>query len=266
MRKISHEVPLCFLQDNLHWSDYQYVLPHLIDKHAQYKEFMLGYREQEDSFIIMDNGLFEGVAHTEKDLIEKINLVKPDIFVVPDAWNDKKTTFYNAMHWMVNIKPHLPKNTELMVVMQGAIVSDFFSLYQECAALGYTHFAFNHSSQYYQTYLGTHPDKLVNQMLGRHSLINLMRSSRFIKEDHYIHLLGCSLPQEFLLYNYPEYDFIKSIDTSNPIIAGAKLQSYEGFGLLTKPSEKIEDFMEEDLDLCKPIIKFNVEKFRNLIK
>ena len=266
MKKISHEVPLCFLQDNLHWSDYQYVLPHLIDKHAQYKEFMLSYREQEDSFIIMDNGLFEGVTHTEKDLIEKINLVKPDIFVVPDMWNNKKATAHNATHWMINIKPHLPENTNLMVVMQGEIISDFFSLYQECTALGYTHFAFNHSSQYYQTYLGTHPDKLVNQMLGRHSLINLMRASHFIKDNHYIHLLGCSLPQEFAFYKYPEFDFIKSVDTSNPIIVGAQPKVYEVYGLSTKPSEKIEDFMEKDLNQYKTIINFNVEKFRNLIK
>ena len=40
----------------------------------------------------MDNGLFEGVTHTNQDLLDKINLIEPDIFIVPDEWNNKAVT------------------------------------------------------------------------------------------------------------------------------------------------------------------------------
>jgi len=39
--KISHEVPLSLLEKSLMFNDYQYVLPHLIDKYNEYKLFML---------------------------------------------------------------------------------------------------------------------------------------------------------------------------------------------------------------------------------
>jgi hypothetical protein len=85
--KISHEVPLSLLQYNYKWSDYDYLLPHLLDKYSEYKEYFLKARE-DDRFIIQDNGLFEGVTHTVQDLLEKINLIEPDIFIVPDDWNN----------------------------------------------------------------------------------------------------------------------------------------------------------------------------------
>jgi hypothetical protein len=40
--------------------------------------------------------------------------------------------------------------------------------------------------------------------------------------------------------------FIKSVDTSNPVIVGALGQFYEEYGLLTKPKNKIEEFMERE--------------------
>ncbi len=87
--KISHELRLALMHHAYKWNDYDYCLPHLIDQYDQYRIFFQKSR-LDKRFIIMDNGLFEGVTHTTEDLIEKINLVRPDIFIVPDAWNDSK--------------------------------------------------------------------------------------------------------------------------------------------------------------------------------
>jgi hypothetical protein len=102
--KISHEVPLCFLKESLKWNDYQYVLPHLIDQYPQYKTHMLEYREKPGSFIICDNGLFEGVLHTTEDLLEKINLVHPNILIVHDDSKYAATTLRNDKSWIINYK------------------------------------------------------------------------------------------------------------------------------------------------------------------
>ena len=257
--KISHEVPLSLLERSLTFNDYQYVLPHLMDKYNEYKVFMLKYRAQENSFIIMDNGLFEGITHTTEDLVEKINLVKPDIFIAPDAWNNSHTTYKNAKYWMNTLKSQIPSTTNLMVVLQGKSIEEISTLYDKCVDLGFKHFAFNHSSEVYQR-LSHHPNKLINQMMGRIELVTLFKKQGYITDNHYIHLLGASLPQEFIYYKGLNY--IHSVDTSSPIINGALGITYEEYGLLTKPSNKIEEFFEETLDGQIGNITFNLNKFR----
>ena len=84
MIKICHESPLCLLEESLKYNDYQYVLPFFWDRFTEYKEFMLDYRKHKDSFIILDNGLFEGEVPTHQELINIIYEIKPDIFIVPD--------------------------------------------------------------------------------------------------------------------------------------------------------------------------------------
>ena len=257
MIKISHELPLSLLEYSMDWNDYEYCLPHLLDKHADYRQHFLDSRER-DRFIICDNGLFEGVTHTTQDLLEKIDLIKPDIFIVPDEWNDSTITAKNAKHW---IQYKMPMRTKLMVVLQGKTVSDIHLLYQQCVDLGYTHFAFNHSSIVYQE-LGGSENALANQSVGRVLLIQYLLQQKVIKEHHYIHLLGASTPQEFTFYRDALPDLVNSVDTSNPIICGALGIKYTEFGLLEKPKEKIEEFMEENLDFELEDIIFNINKFK----
>ena len=255
--KISHEVPLSLLKYNYEWSDYDYLLPHLLDKYSEYKEYFLKARE-DGRFIIMDNGLFEGITHTIQDLLEKINLIEPNIFIVPDEWDNSIITAKNAKYWK-NVS--LPEHTKLMVVLQGKTVNEIHLLYQQCVDLGYTHFAFNHSSIVYQE-LGGSESKLANQSVGRVMLIEYLRSQNVVKDHHYIHLLGASTPQEFTYYRDNCPNVIKSVDTSNPIITGILKQKYGDIGLLTKPSNKIEEFMEKDLESHLEDVIFNINKFK----
>lgn len=257
MIKISHELPLTLMEYSHEWNNFDYCLPHLLDKYSDYRQYFLDARER-DRFIICDNGLFEGVTHTTQDLLDKIDLIKPDIFIVPDEWNDSTITAKNAKHWL---QYKMPMRTKLMVVLQGKTVSDIHLLYQQCVDLGYTHFAFNHSSVVYQE-LGGSENVLANQSVGRVLLIQFLLSQNIIKDHHYIHLLGASTPQEFTFYRDAIPTVINSIDTSNPIICGALGIRYTETGLLEKPKEKIEEFMEMDLDSKLEDIIFNVNKFK----
>ena len=127
--KISHELPLGLMHYAYKWNDYDYCLPHLIDQYDQYRIFFQKSR-LDKRFVIMDNGLFEGVEHTTEDLLEKINLVRPNIFIVPDAWNDAVTTIRNAKSWMINFKQHIPKDVNLMAVCQGKDMGELITTYQ----------------------------------------------------------------------------------------------------------------------------------------
>ena len=262
--KVSHELPLELMQHAYEWNDYDYCLPHLVDKYKEYKEFFQKARKDK-RFIIMDNGLFEGVFHTVQDLLEKIEIVRPNIFIVPDSWNDSTTTIRSAKHWMINFKNDLPNGVELMAVCQGKDFNELITTYQTLVDLGYTHIAFNHSSCAYQemypTFAGTAPLKA--SMYGRMELIRRLTELNIIRKDIYHHLLGCSLPQEFSTYK--DYPFIKSVDTSNPILVGAEGVRYSDSGINFKPKEKLEHYFEKDLSGQKEDIIFNVNKFKQLI-
>ena len=260
--KISHELPLGLMHNSYKWNDYDYALPHLIDKYDQYRIFFQKAR-LDKRFVIMDNGLFEGVFHTVQDLLEKINLIRPNIFIVPDAWNDSVTTVRSAKHWMINFKADLPKGVELMAVCQGKDMTELITTYQTLVDLGYTHIAFNHSSiAYQQEYIGM--DSLKAAMYGRMEFIRRLVQSGTIRETYYHHLLGCSLPQEFM--SYGDWKFIKSVDTSNPILVGAEGGKYTNSGMTWKPKEKLEHYFEMNLEDKMENITFNVNKFRSFIK
>jgi hypothetical protein len=265
--KVSHELPPSLMDYSYEWNDYEYCLPHLLDKSEYYKLFFQkAYLDKR--FIIMDNGLFEGITHTTEDLLSKIEWLQPDIFIVPDAWNDSSITLRNAKHWVVNYKKYLPEKTALMAVLQGNNFGELLTTYQILVDLGYKHIAFNHSSAAYQT-IGANISTLDKQMVGRHYLINKLLETNTMNQSYYHHLLGCSLPQEIMLYKSNDifkYDCLKSIDTSSPIINGALGIRYKDNGLKDKPKEKIEEFFDKDLSGQLEDIKFNIQKFKSYIK
>jgi hypothetical protein len=260
--KISHELPLGLMHYGYDWNDYDYMLPHLIDKYEQYRLYFQKAR-LDKRFIIMDNGLFEGVEHTTEDLLSKINLIRPNIFIVPDAWNDSALTLVNAKSWMMNYKSQLPEGIELMAVCQGKDISQLILTYQILLDLGYKHIAFNHSSIAYQE---MYPENkgLKASMYGRMEFIRRLVATNAIDKNVYHHLLGCSLPQEYMCYK--DWSFIKSGDTSNPILVGAEGIRYNDGGIDWKPKEKLEHYFEEDLSGKIEDIIFNVNKFKQFLK
>ena len=261
--KVSHELPLSLMHYAYQWNDYDYVLPHLLDKYEQYKLFFTKAKKDK-RFIICDNGLFEGVTHTTEDLLSKIEWLQPNIFIVPDAWNDSVTTLRNAKHWMINYKNNLPEGINLMAVCQGQDMGELITTYQTLVDLGYTHIAFNHSSIAYEKEYDGNMPKLKKQMYGRMEFIRRLVEKGTIHKNHYHHLLGCSLPQEFMAYG--DWKFIKSVDTSNPILVGAEGTRYSDSGVNFKPEHKLEHYIEENLESKLEDIIFNVQRFKTFIK
>ena len=102
-------------------------------------------------------------------------------------------------------KPNLPEGVELMAVCQGKTLGELISTYQVLFDLGYRHIAFNHSSAAYQDMfkhkgkMDDEKDILNRQMFGRMEFIRQLVQKSIIKENVYHHLLGWSLPQEFMV-------------------------------------------------------------------
>ena len=254
--KVSHEVPICLL--NQGYSDYEYILPHLLDKYGEYDLYM---REawNKGRYIILDNSLHElGKPYEESRLLHWIRELSPNEFIVPDLWEDSKGTIELAKKWM-NI--NLGDKTTKVAVVQARSFDEAAETYSTLKKIGYQKICFSYGANYYN-YVSSHPNKDFGKALGRLQVISELYSMGIIKEDHRIHLLGCCLPQEFGWYkDLP----IESLDTSNPIMAGIEGIKYKAGGLEGKPKVKIDEVIDKTFDReTLDIINYNVVKFREI--
>jgi hypothetical protein len=264
MIKVSHELPLCLLDKSKELNDYEFCLPTYWFKSEEYKQYFLKVKA-EGRFIIADNGLFEGDSFTEQQLINFVNELQPDIFVIPDVWNDAFQSYRNAKYWMNVMKAQLPKETKLMAVIQCTDYAIGSSLYQEYVDLGIRHIAFNHSSTAYQQFF-PHKNLSVSKMMGRIYFINKLMTNNIINSTVHHHLLGCASFLEFKTYIDPVYSFIRTADTSNPVIFGLKEQEYTFNNCWDKPDEKIEVWFDKQITKKQyDCIINNVKIFKTLL-
>jgi hypothetical protein len=148
-----------------------------------------------------------------------------------------------------------------MAVCQGKTLGELITTYQTLIDLGYKHIAFNHSSIAYQE-LG-YENPLKSQMYGRMEFIRMLVANNTIRDTYYHHLLGASDWREFQAYK--DWSFIKSVDTSSPIINGAENIRFSYDMAYNKPKHKLEHYFEKDLSNNIDIIKYNIELFKKSI-
>ena len=259
MIKVSHETPLCLLEDSKHFNDYDYCLPHLLDEEKGYEEYFRQVKK-EGRYIIMDNSLHElGEAYNNERLMYWINELEPDEFIVPDVWENRDQSVVNAKEWSQII---LPENTTKVAVVQATTIHEASTCYQTYKDLGYKKIAFSYGASYYNDVV-PHPNKDLGKALGRLSVISALYKTKVIHQDDRIHLLGCSVPQEFGWYK--GYDCIESIDTSNPVMAALEGTRYNLSGLDKKPKANMNDyFYMLDEQVNWDLLTDNLNRFRTI--
>lgn len=260
MIKISHEVPLCLLNESLKFNNYDYCLPHLMDKHEEYKNFFMKSKEN-GRHIMMDNSLHElGVPYSDERLFYWLQVLEPHEFFVPDYWENKAQSIVSAKKWseIQNGFPHIT----FIAVVQATSIAEAIECYQVYKDLGYKKIAFSYGASYYNE-VSAHSNKAVGKALGRIQVVNHLHSIGLIHNNDKVHLLGCSVPQEFGFYKNLSY--IESIDTSNPVMAGIQGLRYESNGLYIKPTVNMNECFEiskDEIDI--ELVNFNVEQFKQI--
>jgi len=259
MIKVSHETPLCLLDDSEKFNDYDYCLPHLLDEEPAYEAY---FREAKKAgrYIIMDNSLHElGEAYDSARLMHWINELVPNEFVVPDVWENRDTSVVNARKWAQII---LPKGVTKVAVVQAQTIHEAATCYQTYRDLGYEKIAFSYGASYYNDVV-PHPNRDLGKALGRLSVISALYKTKVIHDNDRVHLLGCAVPQEFGWYK--GFKFIESIDTSNPVMAALEGIYYTNAGLDAKPKANMNDYfymLSDQVDY--DILINNIYKFREI--
>lgn len=257
--KVSHEVPLCLLDESRAFNDYDYCLPHLLDEYPEYLQYFIDSKKY-GRYIIMDNSLHElGEAYNTERLLHWVNFLKPNEFIVPDVWEDAHKTYDNALKWK---DIELPEETTKVVVIQGKYIEDIEWLISEVKYLHYQKIAFSYGGSIYEDY-SNHPNIHIRKALGRTEMLSELLIKGIITEEDRIHLLGCQVPQEFGFYE--GWKCIESIDTSNPIMATLDGEYYMGNGLLSKPiSNMNNNFILPYEEIDQDILRHNVKMFREI--
>jgi hypothetical protein len=262
MIKVSHEVPLCLLEESLRlqFNDYDYCLPHLMDENEGYKNFFIKSKLN-GRHIMMDNSLHElGVPYSEDRLLHWLQVLKPQEFFVADYWEDKIQSIVSAKKW-ASIQNGFP-NTTFIAVVQGKSYAEALECYQIYKDLGYKKIAFSYGASYYND-VCPHPNKNLGKALGRIQVISQLFKDKIISSTDRIHLLGCAVPQEFGWYQ--DMPFIESLDTSNPVMAALDNTFYEYWGLNEKPKANMNDFFNIDRkDVHLSDVISNISKFRKI--
>ena len=250
--KVSHEVPRCLLNNSYEFNDYDYCLPHLLDKSEVYEKFFLKSKK-EGRYIIMDNSLHElGEAYDHKRLLHWVQEIEPDEFIVPDVWMKSSQTAAQAKYWL---QFKYPKKTKITAVVQG---EDKHSA-RLCAVLlkdlGYNKLNISYGATWYG-------DTALDKALGRIDFVKSLLNDKQFKDIKF-HLLGCAVPQEFGWYNnHPQ---IESIDTSNPVMAALEGIKYTQQGLTKKPTANMNEYFDiNPLKVNYEEVLSNVTKFRKI--
>jgi len=262
---ISHESPISILDHSIHYNDYDYCLVHLLETHPEYHSFFKRTLAMGRE-VLLDNSIFElGTAFDSSKFAEYVEELKPTFYVVPDVLEDTRGTI-ESFKKFVSEYPDLPGLK--IGVVQGKTYQELVECYKFMSEnADYIAISFDYS--WYQAVgYSTYRDdrgKLERYCTGRQYLIESLIADGFWNKDKPHHLLGASLAREFK--NYKSIPSIRSVDTSNPIVAGIKgLRYIREIGLNSKPSVKLADLIDHEVsaDEMQDIIH-NVDEFRAIV-
>lgn len=257
MIKVSHEVPLSLLEQSREFNDYDYALVHLFEQFPQYYDFYKQSVEQGRD-VLLDNSIFELEEAFDEDSFAKwVERLRPTRYIIPDVLDNSKKTIENLYSW--NTKYGSLPGRKIGVV-QGEDYEALTNCYLEVAK-NCDEIAISFNYKFYEEML---PDSryLDAWCIGRKLLICQWIEEGIIDKSKRHHLLGCSLPQEFKFY--ANFDWIYSLDTSNPIVHGLLGIEYQNGQLKDKESIKLADLIESEVtvDQMKLILQ-NVKQFKN---
>ena len=260
MIKIAHEAPKSIFNEMQKFTDYDYALVHLLEEDEEYlklfEEAILKGRE-----VILDNSIFElEEAFEAEKFAYWVKRIRPEWYIVPDALENAEKTMQQMADWFKEYKKVPGKSIGVVQGKTYQEIKDCYRAIDELSPCDMIAISFDYS---YYTRSVPHPNKYVSWMLGRVKLLGDLVSDGVINKDKPHHLLGCGLPQEFSFYKHADYNFIYSLDTSNPVVHGIKGITYSSDGLWSKESQKLHELIDYSLDnIDINLILNNIQKFR----
>jgi len=261
--KISHESPLCLLDRSRGYNDYDYALVHLFETEPTYLQFFKDSLAQ-GRHVLLDNSIFElGTTFDPDKYAYWIKELKPTEYIIPDVLEDTLGTMDHALDWKEKYSD-LPGKT--IGVVQGKSYEHLVQCYDYLDnIIGVDKIAISFDYSYYLE-VCPHPNKWMGYALGRVQTLTRLLNDGVINTEKPHHLLGCALPIEFMFYR-KGFEWLESLDTSNPIVHALLDFGYEPGGLDAKKSIKLIELLNtpEPSVATMHTIRHNIQYFRSYV-
>lgn len=256
----AHEAPVSIFDTVQSVTDYDYFLVHLFEENLEYWQHAENAVIQKRE-VILDNSIFElGTAFESERYFYWINKLNPTWFIIPDVLEETESTIVKLDDWFT--KYNTPSGIKTIGVVQGKTYEEIVRCYKHVAPrVNKVAISFDYS--YYTKSISDSvtTNRYEKYMLGRIKLVNDLLKDNIIDTNKPHHLLGCSLPQEFIAYKGMEW--IDSVDTSNPIVHGINNIIYSDRGLDDKVSTKLIEYINYEVNSIQfANILYNIERFK----
>jgi hypothetical protein len=258
--RVAHEAPLTIMSAVKDTTDYDYALVHLFEENESYYKFFENSLA-EGREVILDNSIFElGKAFNAGKFAGWVKKLKPTSYIVPDVLENSVETIANFDTWNRYFREDCPGKA--IGVVQGTDWDELNACY-DYMKKNADIIAISFDYSWYEKQFPNEPTKFHSWMKGRQYLLNRLLKEKAIDTSKPHHLLGAGLPQEFAYYK--EWDWIDTIDTSNPVVHGIKGIRYKEvdgvFGLDTKESVKLYTMMDSSVANFDDVV-YNIAKFK----
>lgn len=257
-----HEAPKSIFNEVQKVTDGDYALVNLFAEDPEYYQLFVDALAA-DREVILDNGVFElGEAWSASDFACWVCNLRPTYYIVPDVLEDGQATIDSFMDFTRN---HWDLPGKRIGVAQGKNYEDMVRCYSwlephcDMVAISFDFSWFQHGACHSSSYL--------QAMAGRRNMLGKMVEDGVINRSKPHHLLGVMLPQEVRYYTHPsnrsKFDWIYSIDTSNPVVHGLKGTRYMDYGLDSKESQKLYTMINAEVsDQQLQDVLYNIDRFR----
>jgi len=267
---VSHESPISILERSKTYNDYDYALVHLFETQPEYYNFfkcsLAAGRE-----VLLDNSIFElGESFDPKKYIKYITELNPTFYIVPDVLEDARGTISSWGKFFLNYGIDLRGCTAIGVV-QGNTYQELVDCYKFMSDHA-DYIAISFDYKWYETVTTSNRKGRLGMLdrwsAGRNHLITRLVDDGVWNNRKPHHLLGAALAREFASYAPIASELnIRSLDTSNPVVAGLLGHRYmANQGLNHKPSQMLADMIaaKVDEDQMEDVL-FNTSEFKKII-
>jgi len=263
MIKIFHEAPISIFDKVQAETDGDYFLVHLFESTPEYLAKFYQAKDQGRE-TILDNSIFElGQAFDMKKFANWVDRLTPTWYIVPDVLENSYGTLANLNKWNKEYEGAFPESKKIAVV-QGKTYEEIVRCYSEIIETGEVDMvAISFDYSYYEKTF-PHPNKYMSWALGRAKLLGDLLADNIIDQTKPHHLLGIGLPLEGIFYK--DYNWIYSIDSSNPVVHGIKKIDYRvNIGLFAKESQKLHEMINYPADKIDwHLVKYNIDQFKKI--
>lgn len=259
---VAHETPLSLMQSEDHYkiNDYTYVLLHKLIEDREYCKTAQMISMMGQHAVYLDNSCFElGASLSNELLFEWCEKITPTVVILPDTLGKKKATIDQTLEFL-NSYPNTAHYG--MAVIQGSTPDEMIDCYQEFRDLRVLEDQiFMIGIPFVYSWAEKDP---ITQANERIKLLRRLNDSRVIDKNRKHHLLGTWWAGEFAYYR--EYDWVYSVDTSNPIMAAIDGNKYSNAGVIGKPKatfDSVYHMKKSDIDM--DLLYYNVEMFKEIL-